>query len=562
MSIFVKKAEQQLHDAVIAAIRNAITKGELPEAELLPIKIEVPADRKNGDYSTNAAMAHARAFRLPPMKIAAAIMENLELDGSYFEKCEVAGAGFLNFTLSGKYYSDIIGDVLSKGDMYGHSDVNKGKRALVEFVSANPTGPMHVGNARGGAMGDCLAEVLSWSGYETEREFYINDGGNQIEKFGLSLDIRYRQHFGDSIEMPEDSYHGQDIIDHVVNFAEIHGDKYINASEEERRKALVDYALPLNISGLERDLLKYKIKYDTWFRESTLHNSGAAKKVVDLLTEKGYTYESEGALWFRAEQFGCDKDFVLKRSNGFFTYIVPDIAYHYNKLQERNFDLAVDILGADHHGYVPRLKAALTALGIDPERLQVVLMQMVRLVKDGEVIKASKRSGKAITLVTLLEEVPIDAARFFFNMREANTHCDFDLDLAVEESSQNPVYYCQYAYARICSIFRKMEESGVKLDECCVSADDLLTQEAEKELIRFISSLTSETENAAKLLDPSKLTRYAVELATLFHKFYNACHCDVEDEALKSARLTLCKATAVTLKNVLGLLKVDAPEKM
>lgn len=562
MSIFVKKAEQQLHDAVIAAIRNAITKGDLPEAELLPIKIEVPADRKNGDYSTNAAMAHARAFRLPPMKIAAAIMENLELDGSYFEKCEVAGAGFLNFTLSGKYYSDIIGDVLSKGDMYGHSDVNKGKRALVEFVSANPTGPMHVGNARGGAMGDCLAEVLSWSGYETEREFYINDGGNQIEKFGLSLDIRYRQHFGDSIEMPEDSYHGQDIIDHVVNFAEIHGDKYINASEEERRKALVDYALPLNISGLERDLLKYKIKYDTWFRESTLHNSGAAKKVVDLLTEKGYTYESEGALWFRAEQFGCDKDFVLKRSNGFFTYIVPDIAYHYNKLQERSFDLAVDILGADHHGYVPRLKAALTALGIDPERLQVVLMQMVRLVKDGEVIKASKRSGKAITLVTLLEEVPIDAARFFFNMREANTHCDFDLDLAVEESSQNPVYYCQYAYARICSIFRKMEESGVKLDECCVSADDLLTQEAEKELIRFISSLTSETENAAKLLDPSKLTRYAVELATLFHKFYNACHCDVEDEALKSARLTLCKATAVTLKNVLGLLKVDAPEKM
>ena len=548
MSIFVKKDEQQLHDAVIEAIRNAITKGELPEAELLPIKIEVPADRKNGDYSTNAAMAHARAFRLPPMKIAAAIMENLELDGSYFEKCEVAGAGFLNFTLSGKYYSDIIGDVLSKGDMYGHSDVNKGKRALVEFVSANPTGPMHVGNARGGAMGDCLAEVLSWSGYETEREFYINDGGNQIEKFGLSLDIRYRQHFGDSIEMPEDSYHGQDIIDHVVNFAEIHGDKYINASEEERRKALVDYALPLNISGLERDLLKYKIKYDTWFRESTLHNSGAAKKVVDLLTEKGYTYESEGALWFRAEQFGCDKDFVLKRSNGFFTYIVPDIAYHYNKLQERSFDLAVDILGADHHGYVPRLKA--------------VLMQMVRLVKDGEVIKASKRSGKAITLVTLLEEVPIDAARFFFNMREANTHCDFDLDLAVEESSQNPVYYCQYAYARICSIFRKMEESGVKLDECCVSADDLLTQEADKELIRFISSLTSETENAAKLLDPSKLTRYAVELATLFHKFYNACHCDVEDEALKSARLTLCKATAVTLKNVLGLLKVDAPEKM
>ncbi len=560
MSILVKTAEKQLQDAIAAAIKKAIEKGQLPEAELLPVKTEIPADRKNGDYSTNAAMAHARAFRLPPVKIAGAITENLDLEGTYFEKCEIAGAGFMNFTLSGKYYRDIIADVLTKGDMYGHSELYKGKRALVEFVSANPTGPMHVGNARGGAMGDCLAEVLSWAGYETEREFYINDGGNQIEKFGLSLDIRYRQHFGDPIEMPEDSYHGQDIIDHAVNFAEINGDKYINATEEERRKALVDFALPLNIEGLERDLLKYKIKYDTWFRESTLHNSGAAKNVVDLLTEKGYTYESEGALWFKAEQFGCDKDFVLKRSNGFFTYIVPDIAYHYNKLQERSFDLAVDILGADHHGYVPRLKAALQALGCDPERLQVVLMQMVRLVKDGEVIKASKRSGKAITLVTLLEEVPIDAARFFFNMREANSHCDFDLDLAVEQSSQNPVYYCQYAYARICSIFRKQEENGFVIDTDIKS--DLLTHDTEKELIRFIASLTGETENAAKLLDPSKLTRYAVDLATLFHKFYNACHCDIEDTALKNARLTLCKATATTLKNVLGLLKVDAPEKM
>ena len=560
MSKLVKTAEKQLQDAIVSAIKKAIENGSLPEAELLPIKTEIPADRKNGDYSTNAAMAHARAFRLPPVKIAGAIMENLDLEGTYFEKCEIAGAGFMNFTLSGKYYNDIIADVLSKGDLYGHSDKFSGKKALVEFVSANPTGPMHVGNARGGAMGDCLAEVLSWAGYETEREFYINDGGNQIEKFGLSLDIRYRQHFGDPIEMPEDSYHGQDIVDHVVKFAEIHGDKYINATEEERRQALVSYALPLNIEGLERDLLKYKIKYDTWFKESTLHNSGAAKKVVDLLTEKGYTYESEGAVWFKAEQFGCDKDFVLKRSNGFYTYIVPDIAYHYNKLQERSFDLAVDILGADHHGYVPRLKAALQALGCDPERLQVVLMQMVRLVKDGEVIKASKRSGKAITLVTLLEEVPIDAARFFFNMREANSHCDFDLDLAVEQSSQNPVYYCQYAYARICSIFRKQEENGFVIDTDIKSG--LLTHDTEKELIRFIASLTGETENAAKLLDPSKLTRYAVDLATLFHKFYNACHCDIEDTALKNARLTLCKATATTLKNVLGLLKVDAPEKM
>lgn len=562
MSTLVKKAEQQLNDAVVKAIKKAIEKGSLPEAELLPFKIEVPADRKNGDYSTNAAMAHARAFRMAPMKIAQAIKENLELEDTYFCKCETAGAGFMNFTLSDKYYTDILDDIITKGDMYGHSDINKGKRALVEFVSANPTGPMHVGNARGGAMGDCLAEVLSWSGYETEREFYINDGGNQIEKFGLSLDIRYRQHFGEEVEMPEDSYHGQDIIDHAENFAKIYGDKYMHTTEDERRNALIKYALPLNIEGLERDLGKYKIKYNTWFHESDLHKSGAVAKVINILTEKGYTYEKEGATWFKAEQFGCDKDFVLVRSNGLPTYIVPDIAYHYNKLMIRKFDLAVDILGADHHGYVPRLKAALTALGVDPERLQVVLMQMVRLVRDGEIIKASKRSGKAITLVTLLEEVPIDAARFFFNMREANTHCDFDLDLAVEKSSQNPVYYCQYAYARICSIFRKMEENGTHFTTCTPEQAALLTDETEKELIRRLAALTEETELAAKDLDPSKMTRYALDLAADFHKFYNACHCDVEDENLKTARLYLCKCTKIALGNVLGLLKVDAPEEM
>lgn len=562
MSILVKKAENQLNLIITNAIKKAIAQGLLPEAELLPFKIEIPADRKNGDYSTNAAMAHARAFRLPPIKIANAIKECIELENTYFSNCECAGAGFINFNLSPAYYADILKDVEEKGEMYGHSNLYAGKRALVEFVSANPTGPMHVGNARGGAMGDCLAEVLTWAGYKTEREFYINDGGNQIEKFGLSLDLRYRSIYEDGIEMPEDSYHGQDIIDHAKAFAEIHGDKYISVSQEERRKALVDYALPLNIAGLERDLLKYKIKYDTWFKESTLHNSGAAKKVIELLTEKGFTYELDGAVWFKAEQFGCDKDFVLVRSNGFLTYIVPDIAYHYNKLCERNFDLAVDILGADHHGYVPRLKAALTALGVDPERLQVVLMQMVRLVKEGEVIKASKRSGKAITLVTLLDEVPIDAARFFFNTREANSHCDFDLDLAVEQSSQNPVYYCQYAHARICSIFKKMEQKGVIYNGCTAAQAEKLVEEEEKELIRHIASLTHEVENAAAALDPSKLTRYAIELATLFHKFYNACHCDVEDKDLMTARLFLCAGAKTVLYNILGLLKVNAPETM
>ncbi|MCH5197451.1 MAG: arginine--tRNA ligase [Oscillospiraceae bacterium] len=562
MNIIPKTAENQISEICIAAIKNAMASGELPEAEIQVFKVEIPADRKNGDYSTNAAMAHARVFKSAPIKIANTIIANMKLDGTYFSSCEAAGAGFINFRLSQGYYADILKDIEEKKETYGHSDMFSGKSALVEFVSANPTGPMHVGNARGGAMGDCLAELLSWAGYKTEREFYINDGGNQIEKFGLSLDIRYRQHFGDNIEMPEDSYHGQDITDHAENFARIYGDKYMSVSEEERRKALVDFALPLNIEGLERDLLKYKIKYDTWFHESDLHNSGAAKKVVDKLTENGYTYELDGALWFKAEQFGCDKDFVLRRSNGFYTYIVPDIAYHYNKLCERCFTMAVDILGADHHGYVPRLKAALQALDIDPERLQVVLMQMVRLVKDGEVIKASKRSGKAITLVTLLDEVPIDAARFFFNMREANTHCDFDLDLAVSQSSQNPVYYCQYAHARICSIFKKLGEKGIAYNGCSKEQALLLTENEEKELIRHLASLPLETESAAKALDPSRMTRYAMELATLFHKFYNSCRVENENADLTAARLFLCECVRQTLENVLGLLKVDAPEKM
>ena len=562
MSILVKKAEQQLRTIIEDAFRVCMQNEDLPEAEIPAFKIEIPADRSHGDYSANAALVGARVFRTAPPKIAGAIQNRISLDGTYFSSCEVAGAGFLNFRLSEGYYADILLDVAEKGDAYGSSDHAAGKRALVEFVSANPTGPMHVGNARGGAMGDTLAEVLTRAGYQTEREFYINDGGNQIEKFGLSLDIRYRQHFGDPVEMPEDSYHGQDIIDHAVAFAAINSDKYMHTDEAERRNALVAYALPLNIEGLERDLLKYNIKYDTWFHESTLHNSGAAKQVIDILTEKGYTYEQDGALWLKAEQFGCDKDFVLVRSNGLYTYIVPDIAYHYNKLCIRNFDLAVDILGADHHGYVPRLKAALQALGVDPERLQVVLMQMVRLIKEGEIVKASKRSGKAITLVTLLEEVPIDAARFFFNLREANSHCDFDLDLAVEESSQNPVYYCQYAHARICSILAKLNEKGIEAAFADRESLCLLTAPEEKELIRHIAALTGEIVTAAQALDPSKITKYAVDLAALFHKFYNACRVDVPDENLRNARLSLCIATRSVMKTVLSMLKVAAPESM
>ena len=452
--------------------------------------------------------------------------------------------------------------MLEEKENYGRTDFGGGKRMLVEFVSANPTGPMHIGNARGGALGDGIASVLDWAGYRVDREFYVNDAGNQINKFGLSLDLRYQQLYKDGIEMPEDSYHGQDIIDHTKNFAAIYGDKYMNVSEEERRKALVAYALPLNIEGLERDLAKYRIHYDRWFRESALHADGSVMKVVELLKEKGHTYEAEGATWFKATEFGADKDFVLVRSNGVPTYVVPDIAYHYGKLVTRGYDKAIDVLGADHHGYVPRLKAALQALGVDPDRLDVVLMQMVRLIRDGEVVKASKRSGKAITLVTLLDEVPIDAARFYFNLREANSQFDFDLDLAVEQSSQNPVYYVQYAHARICSILKKLAAEGVSPRKVTREELEALSTAEEIALIRHIARFPAEIIEAAKAYDPAKMTRYALDLATLFHKFYTACKVYGEDESLMQARLALCMAARSALENVLSILKIDAPETM
>ena len=563
MSVIVSKAKEQVNLCIKQALDAALKEGLLEAAsEPADFSVSVPQNREHGDYAANAAMVWSKAFRMPPRKIAEILSEKFYFDGTYIEKSEIAGPGFINFFLSDKYYADILADVDEKGKDYGKSDYGAGKRVLVEFVSANPTGPMHIGNARGGALGDCLASVLEAAGYYTEREFYINDAGNQINKFGLSLELRYLQLYKDGIEMPEDSYHGEDIIQHAKDFAEIYGDSFVEKSEVERRKALVDFALPKNIKGLETDLAKYRIHYDTWFRESSLHQSGETSRIIELLKKSGYTYESEGALWFRATDFGCDKDFVLVRANGVPTYVVPDIAYHYNKLVTRNFDKAIDILGADHHGYVPRLKAALSALGIDADRLDVVLMQMVRLVRDGEVIKASKRSGKAITLVTLLDEVPIDAARFFFNLREPNSHFDFDLDLAVNESNSNPVYYVQYAYARICSIIRNLETEGIKRRKCSQDELTLLNTPEERELTLHIAALTDEIIMSAKTYDPARITHYVTELATKFHKFYSVCRVKGNDESLTQARLTLCGDTATVIKNVLTLMKITAPEKM
>ena len=553
---------QKLDAAIKNAFKAAIDEGLLPEGEIPSFNIETPADRSHGDLATNAAMVSARTFRAAPRKIAEALTSKLDLSGTGLEKTDIAGPGFINFFYSPEFYANALEEIKQKGENYGRSDFGGGKRVLVEFVSANPTGPMHVGNARGGALGDQLAALLDEAGFDVEREFYVNDAGNQIEKFGLSLEVRYLQLYKEGIEMPEDAYHGQDIIDHAKAFAEINGDKYVDSSSEERRKALVDYALPLNIAGLERDLLKYRIKYDNWFRESTLHNSGAVKNIVDLLTEKGHTYEQDGAVWFRASEFGADKDFVLIRSNGLPTYVVPDIAYHYDKLVTRGFDKAVDVLGADHHGYVPRLKAALTALGVDASKLDVVLMQMVRLIKNGEQYKLSKRSGKAITLVTLLEEIPIDAARFFFNLREANTHFDFDLDLAVEKSSQNPVYYVQYAHARICNIVKKLAEENITPRDCTAEDYAKLTAPEEIELINKLASLEDEVVTTAKDYDPSRITRYVYDTAALFHKFYNACKVKSEDESLMQARLALCLAARTVIANILTMFKITAPESM
>lgn len=558
----ILEAKEQCNELILAALGRAVASGELPAEPAPAFTVEIPGDVKNGDFATNAAMVSAKTFRLPPRKIAEILAANIVTDGSFFSHAEVAGPGFLNFFLNPKWFSEVVRSVHSLEGEYGKTDFGKGKRVMVEFVSANPTGPMHIGNARGGAIGDSLASVLDWSGHEVAREFYVNDAGNQINKLGLSLEARYLQLFKEGIEIPEDAYLGEDIIEHAKAYAAINGDKLVNVPSQQRREELAAYALPINIAGLERDLKKYRIEYDMWFRESTLHNNGEVDKVIALLKEKGCTYEADGALWLKATDFGSDSDFVLVRSNGVPTYVVPDIAYHYNKLVTRGFDKAINVLGADHHGYVPRLKAALAALSIDPNRLDVVLMQMVRLVKGGEIIKASKRSGKAITLVTLLEEVPIDAARFFFNQRESNSQMDFDLDLAVEESSQNPVYYVQYAHARICSILRNLAAEGIApkaIGECDLS---LLTAEEETALIRHIASLPQEIADAARLYEPSRIIRYVIELATLFHKFYNGCRVKCEEASLCASRLALCIAVKTVLANTLTLLKIEAPESM
>ena len=555
----IADAQKQLDTLIRAAYAKAF-----PGKEMRDFIIEIPKDTSHGDFASNAAMVNAKNAGKAPRDIAAALLEAMDFTGSYFVAAETAGPGFMNFHLGQNWFSDSVQSVLDCGADYGRSDYGHGEKVMVEFVSANPTGPMHMGNARGGAIGDCLASALDFAGYEVCREFYINDAGNQIVKFGKSLEARYLQLYlgEDAVEFPEDGYQGEDIKVRAKEFADLHGDKYVNAPSEERTQALIDYALPANVEGLRRDLEKYRIKYDVWFSEKSLHESGAVMDVVKLLSDRGMTYEKDGAVWYKATEFGAEKDEVLVRANGIPTYFTADIAYHYNKFAVRGFDRVIDVWGADHHGHVARMKGSMDAIGLDGSKLDVVLMQLVRLMKDGQPFKMSKRTGKAITLTDLLEEIPIDAARFFFNMREPNSTLDFDLDLAVEETSQNPVYYVQYAHARICSILKNLAAEGISPRPVTAAELDLLTTSEEKELIRKLATLPEEIIGAAKNYDPARLTHYVIDTATLFHKFYNACRVKGEEEPLMQARLALCMATRIVIENVLGLRKISASESM
>ena len=576
-----KAALDAARELLTGAAKSAMSAGTLPEAELPDFIVEIPGDVKNGDIASNLAMAGARAFHRAPRQIAQAIVDRLDLTGSPFDRVEIAGPGFINLFLGQAWFTDVLRAACSVAE-YGRTRTGEGKRYNVEFVSANPTGPMHMGNARGGALGDCLAACLDWAGYDVTREFYINDAGNQIQKFGKSLAIRYLQLYKgeEAVPLPEECYQGADIVERAKEFAAVHGDSFVDRDFEELKQALIDDALPKNIAGLQRDLGKYRIEYDVWLHESDLHKSGAVDEVIRLLMDKGACYRAEdGAIMYRSAQYAARygvanrkktddgseeeaKDEVLVRANGIPTYFAADIAYHYNKLKVRGFDRAIDVWGADHHGHVARMKGAMDAVGLDGSRLDVVLMQMVNLMRDGKPVRMSKRTGKAITLTDLLDEVPIDSARFFFNQRESSSTLDFDLDLAVRNDSENPVYYVQYAHARICSVLKKLESEGITFAGADAVDAAVLTDPTEQALLRMLSAFPAEIAAAAEKYDPARITRFVIDLATGFHRFYNACRILDAEPAVQQARIALCLAVRGVIRNVLTMFKVTVPESM
>ena len=578
----IQAARQQVSALTQAAYEKAAGAGLLPAGAEVKATVEIPKDTAHGDYASSFAMAGAKALHMAPRQIAQIIVDNLELEGSFFQKVEIAGPGFLNFTLGPKWYGDVLCAVETEGAAYGSGDEGHGKRVMVEFVSANPTGPMHMGNARGGVLGDTLANVLKRDGWDTWKEFYVNDAGNQIHKFAVSINARYMQLIlgEENFPFPEEGYHGEDIKELAQAIYQMHGDSWKDLPEEERLEKLAEYGLSVNIPKMKEDLLKYGIVYDQWFFESFLHESGYVAETVELLTQKGWTYEKDGALWLNTTKLLKEKylregktqeqvdkldlkDDVLRRANGFYTYFAADIAYHRNKLEVRGFDLAINIWGADHHGHVARLQAALDGLGLDgSHRLVVVLMQLVNLMQDGKPVRMSKRSGKAIALHDLLDEINVDAARYFFNSRTSTSPLDFDLDLAVRQDSENPVYYVQYAHARICSLIARLEEEGEKVPAAAGVDAAVMAAPEELALVKTLAQFPEELHLAARDYDPSRINRYLVALASDFHRFYNACRIKGEAHEILSARLKLADTVRSVLANGLGLLGVSAPEKM
>ena len=564
MANIVETIKKQINNVVRNSILKAVEKDELPELEIEEVNVEAPKEKSHGDFSTNIAMQTAKLAKKAPRQIAEIIINNMNFSGTYIEKVEIAGPGFINFYLNNDWLYDSLKDIQSLREEYGKIDVGSGQKVMVEFVSANPTGPLHMGNARGGALGDCIASVLERAGYDVTREFYVNDAGNQIEKFGISLEARYLQLIKgeDAVEFPEDGYHGEDIIEHMENYIEEHGDKLIDVESSERQKTLVEYALPRNIDKIKKGLEDYGVNFDVWFSEKSLYDSGEIEETLEYLKEKGYTKEDEDALWFKASMFGAEKDEVIVRNNGIPTYFLADIAYHRNKFLTRKFDRVINLLGADHHGHVFRMKCAVESLGINPDKLDVVLFQLVRLYRNGEIARMSKRTGKAISLTDLLDEVGRDAARFFFNTKSSGNHLDFDLDLAVKKSNENPVFYVQYAHARICSMLKLLEREGIKVPDVNFTNVCLLTKDEEIELLRRLSQYPEEIRLTAQTLEPSRLTRYVLDVASAFHSFYNACRVKGVEEELMKARLLLVDSTKIVIRNVLELLSINAPEKM
>ena len=570
----IVEAKNQIDELISTAFEKVRTSGSLPEGafsdseEKLSGSIEIPRDTSHGDYAATHAMAAAKKLKMPPRDIAKLLTENIDLSGSYFNSISIAGPGFINFTLANKWYNDVLSTADKMNDNYGRSNIGDGRRVMVEFVSANPTGPMTIGNARGGALGDILASVFEMAGYDVWREFLLNDTGNQVDLFGRSIDARYMQLCvgEDNYEFPDDGYHGDDIKKLAQMIFDKEGDKLSNLPPEERTQKFVEFGLPHNVSKMKEHLERYKINFDEWFSEKAMHDSGYVASTVDVLDKAGLLFEKDGALWLKNTQLGGEKDEVLKKSNGFYTYYAADIAYHRNKL-ERGFDKSIDIWGADHHGHARRLMATMTsplmceALGLDGSKLHFLLMQMVRIVRDGETIKVSKRTGKALTLNDLLDEISPDACRFFFNARP-DSHLEFDIALAVRQDSENPVYYVQYAHARINSLIKNLESEGHNLPEFADIDPDLLCTEPERELIKQISMLPEEIAIAARDYDPSRINKYVIELAARFHKFYSSCRIKGEEKALLSARLKLAALTKQVIKNSLEILKVTAPDKM